>query len=65
MHEKITDIQNSFWKAYKDFRQNQDYKQYNASVKAIAKKYQSDKVLLDFIKYLSISWTIVINLWKE
>lgn len=65
MHEKITDIQNSFWKAYKDFRENQDYKQYNTSIKAIAKKYQSDKVLLDFIKYLSISWTIVINLWKE
>ena len=65
MHEKITDIQKSFWKAYKDFRENQDYKQYNASIKAIAKKYQSDKEMLDFIKSLLIAWTPVINLWKE
>lgn len=65
MHEKITDIQNSFWKAYKDFRENQDYEQYNTSVKAIAKKYQSDKKMLDFIKSLLIAWTPVINLWKE
>ncbi len=65
MHEKITDIQNSFWKAYKDFGENQDYKQYNTSVKEIAKKYQSDKEMLDFVKSLLIAWAPVINLWKE
>lgn len=66
MHEKISDIQNSFWKAYKDFVRTKDMRQYNMDVDAILDKYKHDKKeLFNFCVSIKLSWTPIINGLKE
>lgn len=65
MHEKITDIQNLFWKAYKNYKGTGSMSQYNADVDGIIEKYRDDHTMLNFCKNLVISWTPVINEMKE
>lgn len=65
MHEKITDIQNSFWKAYKNYKGTGSMSQYNADVDEIIKRYRDDNAMLNFCKNLAISWAPVINKMKE
>lgn len=43
MNEKITDIQNSFWKAYKNFLQTKDVNQWCDEMGRILNKYRHDK----------------------
>lgn len=61
IHEKISDIQNSVWKAYKDFRSSGDMRQYNKDVQAIVRKYADDKPILNFAQNIIISWAPIIN----
>lgn len=61
MHEKITDIQNAIWKAYKDILQTQDMYKYNTDVQKITKKYEDDPVMLRFCQNLIITWAPIIN----
>lgn len=65
MHEKISDIQNSFWNAYKDFMRTKDMKKYNGDINAVLEKYRHDRTMLNFCQGLSVSWTPVINGIKE
>lgn len=65
MHEKITDIQNLFWKAYKNYKDTGSMSQYNADVDEIIKRYRDDHAMLNFCKNLAISWAPVINEMKE
>lgn len=66
MHEKLTDIQNSFWKAYKDFKETKDMRQYNIDMDKILDKYRHDKKeLFDFCVSLKFAWTPIINGMKE
>ena len=65
MHEKIVDIQNSFWKAYKDFIKTNDMCQYNDDLKIITSKYKGDKVMFNFCFNLLCSWAPIINQIKE
>lgn len=65
MHEKITDIQNLFWKAYKNYKGAGSMSKYNADVDGIIEKYRDDHAMLNFCKNLAISWTPVINEMKE
>ncbi|MEY8495783.1 hypothetical protein AALC16_22645 [Lachnospiraceae bacterium 29-91] len=65
MHEKIADIQNSFWKAYKDFMKTKDMRQYNTDTDAIFERYKSDGIMLNFCKGLIVAWCPVINQIKE
>lgn len=65
MHEKITDIQNLFWKAYKNYKDTGSMSQYNADVDEIIKRYRDDNTMLNFCKNLAISWAPVINEMKE
>ena len=65
MHEKITDIQNLFWKAYKNYKGPGSMSQYNADVDGIVEKYRNDRIMLNFCKNLVISWAPVINKMKE
>ena len=60
MHEKIADIQNSIWKAYKDYTRHRDMKQYQADMRKVGVKYQNDPVMLRFYNNLAITWTPVI-----
>lgn len=65
MHEKIKDIQNSFWKAYTDFNQTKDMKQYNDAIAALTQRYRHERTMLNFCKSLSLAWAPVINGMKE
>ena len=65
IHEKITDIQNAVWKAYKDFRESGDMLQYNKDVQAIVRKYTDDKHILNFAQNIIISWAPIINSMAE
>lgn len=65
MHEKIKDIQNSVWKAYKDFRASGDMLQYNKDVQAIVRKYADDKPMINFAHNIIISWAPIINSLAE
>lgn len=62
MHEKICDIQNSFWKAYTVFRKTRDMKQYNMDIDKIIEKYRyGDRQYLTFCQNLVVAWTPIIN----
>ncbi len=50
MHEKIVDIQNAFWKAYKDFLKDMDVKQYEQSVNALFEKYRNDRPMATVLR---------------
>ena len=65
MHEKIKDIQNSVWKAYKDFRASGNMSQYNADMKAIIQRYADDKPMMNFAQNIIISWAPIINYLAE
>ena len=65
MHEKITDIQNSFWHAYKKFSQTGDMKQYNSDVQRIIQKYSNDNPMREFCEDLTLSWAKIINELKR
>ena len=43
MHEKIADIQNSFWRAYKNFVQTEDLNQWADEVGEILERYRDRK----------------------
>lgn len=65
MHDKITDIQNAFWKAYKAFRETKDMKQYNTDIGVIVKKYEAIPQMRRFCESLVFAWTPIINGLKE
>lgn len=65
VNEKITDIQNLFWKAYKDFKSTKDMRQYNIDASKIIDKYKHDPVMNQFAVNLRFAWTPVINGIKE
>ena len=65
MHEKIKDIQNSFWAAYKRFSRDMNMAQYNEDLKEIMRKHSHDPVMREFCEDLSWSWGKLINEIKE
>ncbi len=65
MHEKIVDIQNAFWKAYKDFLKDMDVKQYEQSVNALFEKYRNDKPMAQFCEDLIKAWVPIVFKWEE
>ena len=65
MHEKITDIQNSFWNAHKRFMRTKDMRQYNKDLGEIMKRYAGDPPLREFCEDLIWSWGKLINGIKE
>lgn len=65
MHEKISDIQNSFWTAYRDFIKTKDMRQYNMDVNEIIERYKFDKPLCDFCVNLKLTWAPIMNELKR
>lgn len=65
MHEKISNIQNAFWKAYKDFLQTMDVKQYNDAIDTLLEKHRHDRTMINFCQALCVAWTPIINGVKE
>ncbi len=65
MHEKIADIQNSFWAAYKDFIRTKDMRQYNMDLDKIMDRYRHDKPMHDFCISLKFAWAPIMNELKR
>lgn len=66
MHEKLADIQNAFWKAYRDFNRTRDMRKYNMDMDEILDRYKHDKKeLFDFCVSLKFAWAPIINGLKE
>lgn len=59
MHEKLMDIQNSFWRAYMTLLRSGDRRGYETGVDAIVQKY-SDGDMRCFCEGLKNSWEVVI-----
>lgn len=64
IHEILTDIQNSFWRAYRNFAQTKDMRKCNMDFDAILDRYKSDEMMLNFCKGLIVAWCPVINRLK-
>lgn len=65
MHEKICDINNSFWKAYKGFLNDHDIPKWQKKVSEIQKKYEGDSIFYPFCTNLAITWVPIINKIKQ
>lgn len=61
MHEKLMDIQNSFWRAYKDFSETKDMGRWNKDLGALAGKYNGDRLMFGFVKWLAFAWSPIVN----
>lgn len=61
MHEKIRDIQNAFWKAYKDYANTFDKCKYENDVIKIENKYRENTLLFSFCQNMAVSWVPIIN----
>lgn len=70
MHNEIKEIQNAYWKAYKDFANSGDVKKYNGDTDVITKKICNlkDKELAKILKsandYFICGWAIIVNEMK-
>lgn len=65
MHEKIADIQNSFWKAYKNFKETMDVNQWADEVGIIMEKYRHDKQpLCTFCENQLYGWSAVLSVMR-
>ncbi len=65
MHEKIVDIQNAFWKAYKDFLTNRDVRQYENTINTLFEKYRNDELMSQFCEGLICTWAPIIYRWGK
>lgn len=65
MHEKIVDIQNSFWKAYKDFLQSKDVREYEKSINTLFEKYRNNELMAQFCEGLISAWAPIIYGWEK
>lgn len=65
MHEKIVDIQNSFWKAYKDFLQSKDVREYEKSINTLFERYRNDELMAQFCEGFINAWAPIIYGWEK
>lgn len=58
MHEKIKDITNSFWNAYKKMANTRDMEQFNKDVNKITFRYQAeeDEEIRLFLNNTLLAW---------
>lgn len=60
LHEKITDVYNTMWVAYKKYLKDRSVRHINSAADALEEKYRNDKVVLQFIWYQKTSWSVVV-----
>lgn len=65
MHEKLCDVNNSFWKAYKEFLNDYDIPKWQDSVADIMERYNGDSFFYSFCLNLAFTWTPIINELKR
>ena len=65
LHEKIADVYNTMWAAYKKYLDDGHVRHINDAASDLEKKYQEDKVVLQFIWYQKTSWSGIVEQIKE
>lgn len=65
LHEKITDVYNTMWAAYKKYFDDGHVRHINDAASDLEEKYQDDKTILQFIWYQKASWSGVVEQIKE
>lgn len=65
LHEKIADVYNTMWAAYKKYLDDGHVRHINDAASDLEKKYQEDKVVLQFIWYQKASWSGIAEQIKE
>ena len=65
LHEKITDVYNTMWVAYKKYLEDGYVRYINDAASDLEKKYQDDPVIMQFIWYKKASWSGQVEQIKE
>lgn len=61
MEEDIKNIQNEFWRCYKEFIKDKDMNKYNKNIQELINMYKDNKLLLLFCQDIAFAWAPVIN----
>ena len=65
LHEKISDVYNTLWSAYKKSLKDGSAKHINDAAYVLEEKYRSDPTVLQFIWYQKASWSGIILRIRE
>lgn len=65
LHEKIADVYNTMWAAYKRYLEDGHVRHINDAASDLEEKYQEDKTVLQFIWYQKTSWAGPVEQIKE
>lgn len=65
LHEKVTDVYNTMWAAYKKYLDDGHVRHINDAASDLEMEYQDDKAVLQFIWYQKASWAGIIEQIKE
>lgn len=57
LHEKIADVYNTMWAAYKKYLNDGHVRHINDAASGLETKYQDDPVVMQFIWYQKASWS--------
>lgn len=60
LHEKLADVYNTMWAAYKKYLEDYSVRHINSAADALEEKYRDDKTVLQFIWYQKTSWSAVV-----
>lgn len=65
LHEKIADVYNTMWEAYKKYLADGHVRHINDAASDLEDKYRDDKTVLQFIWYQKASWSAPVEQIKE
>ena len=65
LHEKIADVYNTMWAAYKEYMDDGSARHINCAADRLEKKYQDDNTVNQFIWYQRASWAGIVDQVRE
>ena len=65
LHEKIADVYNTMWAAYKEYLGDGSARHINDVAYSLEEKYKDDKAVMQFIWYQKTSWAAPIEQIRE
>lgn len=61
LHEKIANVYNSMWAAYKKYLADGSAKHINDTAYSLEERYADDKTILQYIWYQKASWAGIVD----
>lgn len=65
LHEKISDVQNTMWAAYKQFLKDYNARPINDAARKLEERYGTDSAVIQFIWYEKAKWAVVVSEIRE